>query len=347
MSAKPPINSILARALPAAKRSAGGLRERLVKLAGQRLPALDFLERARRLILQSEPDRERILSQSLLAAYFQPSETLVPEAIAKPPVPPLILPAPLPTPFAPPMTKTGPIGPLGPPKPPALLLIPSPESGPEIRFPMIERAAQRLYERQVFTRQDFDNLGVEAKRQAFTVARVQSLETLGRLQDLVGKATSEGHTLREFQRGAADVLANDSPLTDAHIETVFRTNLATNYSVGQRELLEHPLIADEFPYVLWTATHDTRTRKDHLAMEKAGLNGTAVYRRDDPLLRSVWPPAGFNCRCHVIPLQREDAARYGVHEAQEWLRTGERPERPAWVKSVPIELPAGWASSAA
>lgn len=347
MSAKTPIDAILQRALPLARQRSADLRSRLVKLAGQRLPASAFLERARLMIIQSEPGRERLLSTSLLAAYFKPAETLVPEAIAKPlPAKPIILPAPLPEPFAAPIKM-----PTAPPMPPAIppiLLTPSPNEGPmPPRFPIIERAAQRLYERQVFTRQDFDNLDVEAKRTAFTVARVQSLDTIGRLQDMVGQAAAEGHTLRQFRDGAEEVLANDSPLSDAHLETVFRTNLASAYSTGQRELLDHPLISDEFPYIMWAAIRDGRVRPDHLAMEKAGLNGTAIYRRDDPLIQLVWPPAGYRCRCHVIPLTLEDAASYGVREAQEWLRTGERPERPAWVKSVPIVLPVGWVSSVA
>lgn len=320
---KPPFEPILAKVMPAARRITLSLRERILRLASQRLPTSAFLERARRLILESEPAREQLLSTSLIAAYFRPAEKLValnPHFIPNP-SPPII-----------------------PPALPPILGEPPLEDGPPIRFPLIERAAKSLFDREVFTRQDFDSLDVETKRAAFTVARVDSLETLGRLQDLVGQAAAEGHTLREFKRGA-EIVLEDSPLSDAHLETVFRTNLATAYSVGQRELLDQPLVADEFPYVMWTATHDARTRPDHLAMEKAGIGGSAIYRADDPQLRRVWPPAGYRCRCHVIPLQLEDAASYGVREAEKWLKTGQPPALPAWVKSVPIELPRGWVSA--
>jgi uncharacterized protein with gpF-like domain len=56
-------------------------------------------------------------------------------------------------------------------------------------------------------------------------------------------------------------------------------------------VLEHPLVADEFPYRLCSATHDSRTREaSHLEMEKWGQNGTAVYRADDPMWDELWPP---------------------------------------------------------
>lgn len=37
-----------------------------------------------------------------------------------------------------------------------------------------------------------------------------------------------------------------------------------------------------------------------------------------------------NCRCITIPLRISDAAKYGVKEAQEWLRTGVKPANPTY-----------------
>lgn len=49
-----------------------------------------------------------------------------------------------------------------------------------------------------------------------------------------------------------------------------------------------------------------------------------------------------NCRCIVVPTDIETAAAAGVHEARRWLLTGVPPAEPAWVESVPVELPKGW-----
>lgn len=339
-----PIEPILARALAAAGRAAEPLRRQILTLTARRLPAAAFLNEARKLIAKAEPQLRAILQQAVLASYLLPVAPLVKQVDRPAYRPddefPEVLPAPLPAPF-------GPSRLLPPPEQPPTVIIATGDYGdvpPPIRFPLIERAARDLFRRDLFTRADFDALNAESKQLAFTVSRVNSLDTLGKLRDLLTESAAQGTSLRQFQSRAAEVL-EDSPLSRPHLETVFRTNLATAYSTGQREILDHPLIGDEFPYVLWTAVHDSRVRSDHLAMEKAGIQGTAIYRRDDPLIQQAWPPASFNCRCHVIPLSLEDAAGYGIREALIWLQTGEPPATPAWVKSVPIIQPAGWVSS--
>jgi hypothetical protein len=101
-------------------------------------------------------------------------------------------------------------------------------------------------------------------------------------------------------------------------------------------------VRDEFVYLLWSATHDGRVDPDHLAMEKAGLNGTAVYRADDPIFNTHFPPIRWQCRCVVIPLSVADAAEYGCAEAKRWLETGEPPAQPEFVGEVPAQIPPGW-----
>jgi SPP1 gp7 family putative phage head morphogenesis protein len=126
---------------------------------------------------------------------------------------------------------------------------------------------------------------------------------------------------------------------------MFRDNVGNATAAGQRAVLEHPLIADEFPYRLWSATHDERTRPTHRAMETHGQNGTAVYRSDDPMWDVLWPPCEWNCRCVCIPLSLEDAAREGSREAQKWLLTGTPPDAPEFAKvPYPIQPPEGWPS---
>jgi hypothetical protein len=77
-------------------------------------------------------------------------------------------------------------------------------------------------------------------------------------------------------------------------------------------------------------------------MEQLGLDGTAVYRRDDPVWLKFYPPWGWQCRCIVIPLSVEDAAARGVKEAIRWVQTGRPPASPAWVKPLPFDIPKGW-----
>lgn len=77
-------------------------------------------------------------------------------------------------------------------------------------------------------------------------------------------------------------------------------------------------------------------------MEQLGIQGTNIYRADDPVIRKFTPPWRWNCRCHIIPMSIEDAAAAGITEAREWLRTGRPPIHPSWVHHPPFDLPKGW-----
>jgi SPP1 gp7 family putative phage head morphogenesis protein len=206
---------------------------------------------------------------------------------------------------------------------------------------MIEHAARFLQSRLDFTPAEFTAVGEGAARTRFTVARAASLDAVERVREALEHDVRHGGTLRQFRANVADAL-NGSALADHQVETLYRTHVARAYSAGQQEVLDTPLVGDEFPYVEYSATHDARVRPEHLAMEKLGLDGTAVYRSDDPTIRKFWPPWAWNCRCIVIPLSIEDAASKGVHEAIEWLRTGQPRGRPAFVAPPPFDLPKGW-----
>lgn len=228
-----------------------------------------------------------------------------------------------------------------PPSPPQRPITEPDEGEPLVRFPQTEEAEQSLLERQVMSRQDFDALDDQAKQTAFTVARVGSLDALERIRGVLAEDVAQGGTLREFETRVEEVLG-EGFLAPAHVETVYRTNVAQAYSDGQRQMLEHPLVADEFPYVAYHAVHDQRTRSDHLHLETLGIQGTNIYRADDPVIRRFWPPWDYQCRCAIIPMTLEDAARAGIHEAQEWLRAGMPPLTPAWAQPPPFEPPAGF-----
>jgi SPP1 gp7 family putative phage head morphogenesis protein len=304
--------------LQAAIATTNELHKALLDLAGQPFSAAELLLRARRLIRRYEPLTSRALRDSLLAAWLKGARRVarvVPESQIAPPV--------LPPTFRPSTIEA---------------------DEPIVRLPLIEHAAAALAGKQLVLPGEFAELDQDARRAAFTVARATSLETVEKVQGAIVADIREGGTLREFRRRLDDTL---SPiLSRPHVETLYRTQVAQAYAAGQQTVLDHPLVADEFPYLLWVATHDTRVREDHLAMETHGQDGTGVYRRDDPIWLTLWPPASYNCRCVVVPLSLEDAARHGSREARRWLESGQSPEAPEYaVSPYPLQVPAGWPAS--
>jgi len=189
-----------------------------------------------------------------------------------------------------------------------------------------------LLARQVLTWPEFARLTNEARNTAFSVARVITEGGIESIQTAVARGLAEGTTLRRFAGEIAD-----AGLSPGQVETVFRTQIGQAQAAGMRAVLDHPAVASEFPYLAYHAVHDSRTGDKvlglpcptHLMMEQLGIQGTNIYRADDPVIIKFSPPWRWNCRCHVSPLSLEDAAAAGIREAQKWLRTGIPPISPA------------------
>lgn len=318
MPKSPPDPNLVARAIGAAAR-------RRVSAALARLSRADRWlapNLARAELLRLEPLLARALTDAQLLEYLEAArriaEGTVPEADATGTTEPADAPA----------------------EPPARESDPD-EPAPLVRYPQIERAAADLMARNVMLPGDFDKLTEEAKRNAFTVVRATTLDAVERVREAVRRDLEEGGTRADFGERVEAALGSGA-LADHEIDTLYRTQTARAAAAGQRAVLDDPMVQDEFPYLLWSATHDGRVEPDHLAMEKAGLNGTAVYRADDPIFNTHFPPIRWNCRCVVIALSVADAAEYGCAEAKRWLETGEPPAQPEFVGEVPAQIPPGW-----
>ena len=146
---------------------------------------------------------------------------------------------------------------------------------------------------------------------AFTVAGVENQQALDRISAKIQSAIDDGDTLYDF-REQIDELFEDFGYSRAnpyHVETVFRTNIATAYSTGQ-------WIADQkLGDALWgweyVAVMDERTREEH-----AALNGTRAPK-NNPIWNEITPPNGFNCRCYLDEIFDFEAHRQSVAMPEE------------------------------
>lgn len=286
---------------------------RVPKALRRRLPTLVLAE-----LQRAEPVLAEAVRAGQLRAWLAAAGEQV-RALALPPLPP----------------------PPGRPPPPAAVFPEPPDRPPPVRFPQVERAAEFVRSRLPVTPDEFARLDADARRVAFTVAAAATLDAVERVKGAVADDVARGGTAKEFRAAVREVI-DASALSDAQVDAVYRTQTARAYSAGQQEVLDHPLVADEFPYLEYSATHDGRVRPEHLALEHMGLDGTAVYRRDDPFWDTYYPPWGFNCRCLAVPLSVEDAAARGVREAKRWEAAGTPPARPEWVRPPGFPLPKGW-----
>ncbi len=217
----------------------------------------------------------------------------------------------------------------GPPSKPPGIILPGwfgDDGGePIIKFPIIEKAAERLAQKNVLTRYDFDRASQAAKNQAFTVAGDMTEDTLATIRDVLSETVEQGASLEGFRERLGERLEK-SFIGPGHLETVYRTGVQQAYADGHDDLASHPIVDELFPYMEILPIEDARGRKTHQSLAHLGLSGTGIYRRDDKAFWSIYrPPIEWNCRCGVNLLTIEAAARSGVAEAAEWLRTGYKP----------------------
>lgn len=180
------------------------------------------------------------------------------------------------------------------PPPPGLPFEPTPDEEPIVFYPMRDEAIKDLSDRKVLLASDYYEAEAEARARAFTVSNVQSERALQKIQEALADDVAKGGTLREFER-RVDAAIGKGALARHQVENVYRSNVGVAYATGQRRILSHPAVSGQFPYLAWHSTRDSRVRKDHWAMETAGLDKTNVYRADDPSILRVWPPAAWNC----------------------------------------------------
>ena len=162
----------------------------------------------------------------------------------------------------------------------------------------------------------------ENHTRAFTVAKATSLDVLETIRQELDTAISEGTGERNFIRtlaprlerlgwwGRQEVTAPDGSTQEVQLgsirrlKTIYRTNLSTAYaSARYKRLLEQ---TNRRPYWQYIAIMDGNTRPSHAALHEK------VFRWDDPIWQTHFPPNGWGCRCRVIALTETQLKARGL-----------------------------------
>jgi len=145
-------------------------------------------------------------------------------------------------------------------------------------------------------------------RHSFTVSKVYSADALQAILDELVKSVKEGKTFKDFKTGLLDNLSKQGFTHEKgskwRLDTVYRTNLQSAYMAGRYEQMRE--VKDDFPYWQYIAVLDNRTRPAHSA-----LHGK-VIRSDDPFWLESYPPNGYNCRCRIRALSKEEVDARGL-----------------------------------
>ena len=187
-----------------------------------------------------------------------------------------------------------------------------------IKFPGFDKAYRELTAKEVFAPQDYYSMAAAAREKAFTISGDLTAKTRDKLKLLLDRTAADTADYSQFVREARQTVEN-LPLSDRHLQQVYRNAANELYSSGKEAALDNPIVGDGFPFAKFHAIHDGRVRADHLALEHEGFDGTNIYLRDSSVWRRIRPPLGWGCRCGWAPCSIQMAARAGVRFAIDWL----------------------------
>lgn len=163
----------------------------------------------------------------------------------------------------------------------------------------------------------------EAQAAAVTVAKVARIDILQDIRDALVEALKEGKTAAWFDEtltpvlqakgwwgrqiatgpeGTSQVIQLGSP---ARLGLIYRQNLQNAYMASRWKAMHANTVAR--PYFQYLHNNAVRfPRLAHLA-----LHGK-VFRYDDPIWKTMWPPNGFGCACRIRALNASDLNRLGL-----------------------------------
>lgn len=87
------------------------------------------------------------------------------------------------------------------------------------------------------------------------------------------------------------------------LETLVRTQIEIAYGAGRWIENQDPAIQEILWGYIYVTAGDDRVRPEH-----EGLDGVSLPK-DDPQWDSIWPPNGFNCRCDVIEVFKDESPK--------------------------------------
>lgn len=190
-----------------------------------------------------------------------------------------------------------------------------------VEFPFIRAAVEAIESAPPAVGATYKETAQLVRDGAFAITGDLTEKAVADVRNQLAKTIQDGRPQADFIKVVVERLeVEGSPLSPSHLENIFRTNTMSAYSRAQYDVATaHPMVMDAFPYVKRSATRDARVRPEHWALESLGLNGTSVYRVDDPVWQKFRAPWSYNCRCRDTYLSVDQAAKAGVEEAKSWI----------------------------
>lgn len=139
----------------------------------------------------------------------------------------------------------------------------------------------------------------EIRNNFIWIKKSNDLEITKKIFNQLEKHMENGGTFKSFKEDIKVYLDKSGLGQDGYyLQNVFRTNLMSAYNAGAyKQQME---VTDAFPYWMYDSVIDDGTTETCRKLDGV------IYRADDPIWDSIYPPNHYGCRGAVIPLSYED-----------------------------------------
>lgn len=146
----------------------------------------------------------------------------------------------------------------------------------------------------------WNELTSDSHDKAFTVAKVMSADLLQDIYNHVEQAKRDGWTLDEFRKNLLPKLESAGWVgaNPSRLKVIYETNMQVAYA--KERYKQHKLVSDEYPY--WRYEQVERETKNH----DHSKYHNKIFRHDDPIWSSIYPPSEYGCKCTVTPMSEDD-----------------------------------------
>lgn len=154
----------------------------------------------------------------------------------------------------------------------------------------------------------------------FAVAKMMNADLLQTTKSALEHAMQSGESYDKFVKNLKPYLMaqgwwGESVMTDPvdgvaktvqlgstrRLRVIFQTNLATAYAAGQWARVQEDKA--DFPYLKYIASTAEQKRASHMTYYGK------IWRVDEPIWQSIFPPNGYGCQCTVRQLNEKQALR--------------------------------------
>lgn len=154
----------------------------------------------------------------------------------------------------------------------------------------------------------------------FAVAKMMDMDLLAETKAALQTAMQNGTAYRDFEKRLKPFLMargwwGEQVMTDPadgvaktvqlgstrRLRVIFQTNMATAYAAGRWQRIQ--AYQDDFPFLKYIPSVAEQKRQSHMAYYNR------IWRVDDPIWQTIYPPNGYGCQCTVRQLTEAQALR--------------------------------------